>query len=97
MHFLHLSLTQNHYLVLASTLPLYLLASHKIFEKVVKALQDSKIMFTAMALALTCLISQFTFTLGVVLATMIIASGFYPSRHSLEEFDLDKRIAKYYD
>ncbi len=96
IHFLHLSLTQNHYFVLASTLPLYLLASHKIFEKTVRALQDPKIMFAAMGLAIACLISQFTFTFGVVLGTMIMASGFYPSRQSLEEFELDKRITKYY-
>lgn len=96
IHAMHLWLIGNHYLVLVSTLLLYGFLSHKFFEKVVYSLQYRRILIAAMTLALACLLSPFTFTLGVIFGVMGMAALFYPSRLSLRESEKEKRIMKYY-
>ena len=79
-HFYYLTIFKNHYDVIPSTALCYVLLSHKMFEKIIRFLQNPQIYFCAMMFSVACLFIPHVFTLGVSFGVIMIATVFYPAK-----------------
>lgn len=79
-HFYYLTIFENHYDVIPSTALCYVLLSHKMFERIIRFLQNPQIYFCALMITVASLFISHLFALGVSFGIIMLATVFYPAK-----------------
>lgn len=95
-HFYYLTIFENHYDVIPSTVLCYGMLSHKFFEKTIRFLQDKYTYSGAMLITVACLFIPHLFALGVSFGLIMLATLFYPAEWWKRKTDNIEWIDKIY-
>lgn len=87
-HFCYLGLFKNHYDVIPSTALSYVLVSHRLCERLMRAFQSKRMLASAMLFVITLLVVPHFFSLGVTLAVLLVGSAFYPTQRARDRWQL---------
>lgn len=79
-HFYHLTIFQNHYDLIPSSVLCFAMFSHSLCERFIYFLQDCRVLWVGMVLSLTCLFIPHFMPLGFSIGVLLCGTVFYPSR-----------------
>ena len=79
-HFYHLTIFQNHYDLIPSSVLCFAMFSHNLCERFIYFLQEKRVLWTGMVLSLTCLFIPHFMPLGFSIGVLLCGAVFYPSR-----------------
>lgn len=79
-HFYHLTIFQNHYDLIPSSVLCFAMFSHGLCERCICFFQERRVLWTGMVLSLACLFIPHFLPLGVSIGVMLCGTVFYPSR-----------------
>lgn len=79
-HFYHLTIFQNHYDLIPSSVLCFAMFSHSLCERGIYFLQEHRILWAGMILSLACLFIPHFMPLGVSIGMLLCGTVFYPGR-----------------